>query len=223
MFDLYKIQPYKPILLVSENVVNGASKPCHTADETFGPARLEILHPPAEASERRRRDENNRVVIRIGIHSGLVVVGNFGSRERFNYTVFGDNVNLASRLEGINKFYGTRIIISENTYCMIKDRLVCRKIDIVAVKGKKIGIPIYELIGSPENLSDDRKTFLDLFHQGMELYLEQKWKDAVKMFEKAGKIIPDDVPSEILIKRCREFMKNPPAEDWQGIIVLREK
>ena len=75
----------------------------------------------------------------------------------------------------------------------------------------------------PENLSDDRKTFLDLFHQGMELYLEKKWKDAVKVIEKAGKVIPDDVPSEILIKRCREFMKNPPAEDWQGIIVLREK
>lgn len=170
-----------------------------------------------------KRAGRPELLTRIGINSGEMIVGNFGYRDRFNYTVIGDNVNLASRLEGINKLYGTGIIISESTHNKIKDRFACRKIDIVAVKGKKIGVPIYELVTSIEKLSEKQKVFLDWFLKGINLYLEQNWKQAIKALEKALEIIPGDVPSEIIVKRCHEFVKKPPADDWQGIIVLREK
>lgn len=163
------------------------------------------------------------LLTRFGINSGEVIVGNFGYQERFNYTALGDNVNLASRLEGINKLYNTSNIISESTFCRITDVFACRKIDIVAVKGKTIGVPIFELISLTDDLSPEQRTFLDLSNQGMELYLARKWEEAISILKKAQQIIPDDLPSRIIIKRCDEFIQNPPPKEWQGIMVLHDK
>ncbi len=160
---------------------------------------------------------------RFGINSGEVIVGNFGYQDRFNYTVIGDNVNLASRLEAINKLYKTTIIISEATHSLIAGRIACRKIDIVAVKGKKVGIPIYEVIAPQEKLSPIQNTFLEDFRQGMDAYLARDWNRAIQYMDNALKTIPEDYPSTLIIRRCREFLENPPEKDWQGVIVLREK
>jgi adenylate cyclase len=186
-------------------------------------AALECQQFLADQSAKFKESGKPDFYTRFGINSGEMIVGNFGYHERFNYTVLGDNVNLASRLEGINKLYATNIIVSEYTYVLIKDRFACRKIDIVAVKGKNTGVPIYELVSAKENLQKEKSDFLNLFNEGMDEYLAKNWKKAISIMEKAKSIVPDDYPADKIIGRCKEYIKNPPPADWDGIYVLKEK
>ena len=140
-----------------------------------------------------------------------------------NYTVMGDNVNLASRLEGLNKVYGTQILISGHTYALAKDSMEARLIDVVAVKGKKQGVAIYELVAEKGNLDAAAKAFLDLFNEGMSCYRERRWREAIAVFQETGRRNPADRTSLILLKRCQDYAANPPAEDWSGVIELTEK
>jgi adenylate cyclase len=134
----------------------------------------------------------------------------------------GDNVNLGSRLEGINKEYKTNIIISEFTNEKVKDHnMVTRKIDLVAVKGKSKPVTIYELLGEgrvPQKVSEK----VGSFNEGFELYLKQEWDKAIENFEKA-KATGIDPTAGIFIERCRNYKENPPGDDWSGVYIMKTK
>lgn len=160
--------------------------------------------------------------IGIGLNSGDAIVGNMGSSTRFDYTAMGDNVNLASRMEGLNKLYRTNIIITENTHKIIKDKFEVRKLDAVKVKGKKKPILIYELLSRKDKLSEKQHEFVRLYEDGLELYFKKKWKPAIKSFQGALKLI-DDNASQVFIKRCQEFLKNLPPNHWDGVWEMETK
>lgn len=149
--------------------------------------------------------------VRIGLNSGDMTVGNMGSDSRFDYTVLGDNVNLSSRLEGLNKEYGTKILIGEGTYELVKDRIEARLIDIVAVKGKKTGVRVYELQGIGGQVPKP-----SLFQKALSAYQKGNFKSAEEMFKDFLKLYPGDGPSKTFVLRCRKFMLEEP-ENWDGI------
>jgi adenylate cyclase len=161
---------------------------------------------------------------RIGINTGEVIVGNMGSRNVFDYTVMGDHVNLGSRLEGANKFYGTNIMISEYTHEHVKDKFYTRPLDLIRVKGKEKPINVYELIAFKEDkLKDNYLQMLQIYEKGIELYKSKNWDEAIDCFEQCLKLVHLDTPSEEYRRRCIEYKFNQPADDWDGVTVMKEK
>ncbi|MFQ6675733.1 MAG: CHASE2 domain-containing protein [Fidelibacterota bacterium] len=165
---------------------------------------------------------------RIGLNSGEMVTGNMGSNMRMNYTMMGDTVNIAARLEASAKQYGIYIQVAENTFKAVKDRFEWRFLDNVRVKGKKRPVKVYELLAEKGNLDDTYQKLLPLFHEGMELYEAQKWDEALKVFtetEKLEEMFPmrPTNPSRVYMERCRFLKENPPGEDWDGVWTLTKK
>jgi adenylate cyclase len=161
---------------------------------------------------------------RIGVNSGLMLVGNMGSSYRFSYGVLGDDVNLASRLEGLSGIYGTRILIGENTVGLIDDAFVLRYIDLVAVKGRDKPVRIYELLGPPgTNLSDAHALALECYANGLDAYFNRRWREAMRFFERALSHLPGDGPSRLMIERCSTYEHEPPDSDWSGVFQHSKK
>jgi adenylate cyclase len=160
---------------------------------------------------------------RAGINSGHMVVGNMGSKRKFNYTVMGDAVNLGSRLEGANKPFHTRLMISEFTYALVKDEVEVRPLDLLRVPGKKIPIPVYELAARRGELSPEQKAAFAAYAEGLALYRERKFERAGDVFKKALASLPQDGPSRLYIDRCRDFLASPPPADWDGVFDVKTK
>jgi adenylate cyclase len=158
-----------------------------------------------------------RVRSRTGINSGPMVVGNLGSKYRFAYGVVGDQVNLGSRLEGLNKVYGTEIIVSENTVRLIEPGFVLRELDMVRVLGRKQAIRLYELVGKTGTALDpDHERALSTYAEGLEAYRKAKWSDALALFQEVLTLRRDDGPSRTMAQRCLAYQVNPP-EPWDGV------
>ena len=155
---------------------------------------------------------------RFGLHRCIASVGHFGAPDRMNYTAIGDGVNLASRLEGLNKYYGTHIIVSESIYAAAKDAFEFRLLDRVAVKGRAEGIVIYELLAE-QAARNPRPQWVDRYEQAFAFYQSGDFATALELLEKQGK----DSPSNVLASRCREWVSHPPAGTWNGIHVFESK
>lgn len=195
---------------------NHAELAVHTA--------VEMLHRLDALNVEFQRKYGFTIQIGIGINSGPVSVGNFGSNKVFEYTVIGDNVNLASRLEGLNKYYGTRIIISETTRSGLTDlsKFISREIDTVKVKGKAKSVKIYDIMPDTPAYSG-LKQILPSFEAGLADYYGRRWSEAIAKFEAVLRSRTEDRPTLELIERCRHYISNPPENSWDGSWEMHSK
>lgn len=198
--------------------------PIHFPDHAAHACRcaLQMLTKLKELQAEYRSKGLPEIDIGIGLNTGEMNVGNMGSETVRSYTVMGDSVNLGSRLEGINKQYGTRIIISEFTQKEIKDGFVTREVDWVRVKGKQEPVRIFELVAEGTVEPDVQKA-LEYFEQGFKLYHERKFQEAIAAFQEGLKTRPDDAPTQLYLERCQDYLAEPPPEDWDGVYNMKSK
>lgn len=164
------------------------------------------------------------LLTRIGINSGDMFVGNMGTTNKFNYTMMGHAVNLASRLEGVNKQYKTYQMISEYTYEQVKNEIIGRRLDRVRVVNINIPVRLYELIALKDEIKPETMEFLKVFERGLDEFEKRSWKESMKIFNEALKIKKDDQPTLIYIDRCNTYLtKKAPSASWDGVYNLGTK
>ncbi|GHV39197.1 hypothetical protein AGMMS49546_10860 [Spirochaetia bacterium] len=160
---------------------------------------------------------------RIGIHTGDMIVGNMGTERKMNYTIMGHAVNFASRLEGINKQYGTWILASEDTVKECGDRIFTRRLDRIRVAGVDEPVRIYELLELADKVTPELREQTELFHEALSFFEERDWNAAQRAFSKTLEKRPDDRPSLLYLERCRQYLQEAPDQDWDGVYNFNEK
>jgi adenylate cyclase len=192
-----------------------ARRACFTA--------LEMVEELRVLQEKWAAEGMPRLDIGIGINVGPMVVGNMGSERRFNYTVMGDSVNLGSRLEGLNKLYGTNVIVSEMTYERVRDEILGRELDSVRVKGKHQPVKIYELMARRAAVSAEQQALTEEFNSALAEYKKRNWDQALQAFQSLLARHPHDGPTKVYVERCQTLMSTPPPLDWSGVYTLTTK
>ena len=197
------------------------SYPDHAQSACF--AAIDMQKILKEMRTRWKKEGFAEIHSRFGINTGPAVIGNMGSRNRMNYTAMGDSVNLASRLEGANKYYGTYSMISEMTYEKVKHDVEVRYLDKITVVGKELPIKVYELVNRKGALTHSQKELFEAYNSGLELFNKREWEKARSVFRSALKVSKDDGPSKTYIERCTGFMDKPPSKKWDGVYRLSSK
>ena len=183
-------------------------------------AGMEMIEALKGFNGRQKAAGGPELSMSVGVNYGVVTVGNIGTDKKMDYTVIGDMVNLASRLQGLTKSYHQDLLISESLYRKVADKMPCRLIDTVAVKGRRKGIRIYS---AWESLPPRQKEAWDSHNAAMELYHARDFGKAARLFAEVERLLPGDFPSSLLRKRCETYMKNPPPADWDGVEVMKTK
>ena len=192
-------------------------------------AALEMMKRVRELQKEWEAQGKPSLEIGIGLNTGVASVGNMGSALRYGYTALGDAVNLSSRLEGLNKDYGTHIIVNETTYQGAKgDGFVFRELDLMRVKGKLQPVTIYQLMGRKEDFDADGSTEtvrlqVEMFTRARELYRGRQWKAAQGAFQEFLDKWPKDGPSRVYVERCQEYIAAGPPANWDGVFVMTHK
>jgi len=188
---------------------------------------LDMIEAVKGFNENQKKLGKPEFHIGIGINYGTVTVGNIGSERKMDYTVIGDMVNLASRMEGLNKTYHTEILISETLHDALKkpgenaaSSLFFRLLDTVAVKGKTRGVKIYT---AKKALSETEAKAWKYHNHGMALYYKRDFTTAAKYFAAAHNLLPGDFNSANLYKRCKTYEHSPPPPGWDGVEVMHTK
>ncbi len=187
-------------------------------------AALAMQEKLSELNTRFEKEKKITVQIGVGISSGMMNVGDMGSKFRRAYTVLGDTVNLGSRLESLTKFYHVKNIVSYSTWEKTQEAFVYRKLDKVQVKGKKEPTEIFELISKKDRMDSSLQEELDLHHQGLELYWQRDWNGAEKIFSDLAKRFSHYKELyELYLERVSAMKQNPPGNDWSGVFILESK
>jgi len=163
------------------------------------------------------------IFTRIGINTGEMVVGNMGTQKKMNYTVIGNEVNLAARLEGVNKQYGTSIIASENTINETGEKILSRRLGWIRVVGISKPVRIYEVLELMQGADPSLHKLVELFHNAVNIFETRDWKNAGSAFTAVLRHFPNDNPSKLYLKYCGHFLQNPPLDDWDGVFDMRRK
>lgn len=185
-------------------------------------AAMEIRAAMRAQQELALADGSDYISMGIGINTGKVVFGSVGARSRMDFTSIGDTVNLAARLEGANKAYGSKAIITEAVFDKLKDSFVCRELDFIKVKGKNEPVRIYEILQTKTAAVDKLYEIKDLFEKGLAAYRKQSWDKAESMFQLCNEKY-QDMPSIVFLDRIAHFKTNPPPKKWDGVFEMKVK
>jgi adenylate cyclase len=215
---------------IGDSIMAFWGAPLHDKDQTYNACHTALKCQKRLSELNRQWELEGKPIFktRIGVHRDDVLVGIIGSREKMNYTLIGDGVNAASRLEGLNKAYGSLILVSENIVSHVEEHFLFRPLDIIAVKGKKKPMHIFELVAQYKEDSTllptkEQKELCDAFTSAFKLYSLRRFEDALKAFEEIHGHFPHDAATEVFIKRCQEFIKTPPPPEWEGFIQATTK